>query len=129
MPDGGLVLDDLCVSFGDGDEQIAALDHVSLTVDAGELVAVVGASGSGKSDLLAVAGALRSPEGGTVTVDGVDITNAKPAERAMVRRRKIGFVFQSSNLFEALTAVDQLIYMGRLGGLPVVKPEQRRSGC
>lgn len=112
-----LVLDDLCVSFGDGDEQIAALDHVSLTVAGGEFVAVVGASGSGKSSLLAVAGALRSPDSGRVLIGDVDITNAKPSERAAVRRTKIGFVFQSSNLFEALTAADQLIYMGRLAGM------------
>jgi putative ABC transport system ATP-binding protein len=112
-----LVLDDLCVSFGDGDDQIAALDHVSLTVQAGEFIAVVGASGSGKSSLLAVAGALRSPDSGTVTIGDVDITNAKPSERAAVRRTMIGFVFQSSNLFEALTAMDQLIYMGRLAGV------------
>ena len=99
----GLVLDDLCVTFSDGDEQIAALDHVSLTVDAGEFVAVVGASGSGKSSLLAVAGALRSPDRGTVMIGDVDITNAKRSDRASVRRTKIGFIFQSSNLFEALT--------------------------
>jgi putative ABC transport system ATP-binding protein len=112
-----LVLDDLCVCFGDGDEQIAALDHVSLTVTAGEFIAVVGASGSGKSSLLAVAGALRSPDSGTVMIGDVDITNAKPSDRATVRRTKIGFVFQSSNLFEALTAIDQLIYMARLAGM------------
>ena len=112
-----LALHDLCVSFGDGDEQIAALDHVSLTVDGGELVAVVGASGSGKSSLLAVAGALRSPDSGTVMIGDVDITNATPSDRATVRRTKVGFVFQSSNLFEALTAIDPLIYMGRLAGM------------
>lgn len=112
-----LVLDDLRVCFGDGDDQIAALDHVSLTVTAGEFIAVVGASGSGKSSLLAVAGALRSPDSGTVRIGDVDITNATPSDRAAVRRTKIGFVFQSSNLFEALTAIDQLIYMGRLAGM------------
>lgn len=112
-----LVLTDLCVSFSDGDEQIAALDHVSLTVGTGELVAVVGASGSGKSSLLAVAGALRSPDSGTVVIGDSEITNAKPADRSALRRTKIGFVFQSSNLFEALTARDQLVYMGRLAGM------------
>jgi putative ABC transport system ATP-binding protein len=112
-----LVLEDLCVTFGDGEDQVAALDHVSLTVEAGEFVAIVGASGSGKSSLLAVAGALRSPDSGTVKIGDVDITNAKPSERAKIRRTKIGFIFQSSNLFEALTAVDQLIYMGRLAGM------------
>ncbi len=112
-----LVLDDLCVYFGDGDEQIAALDHVSLAVAAGEFVAIVGASGSGKSSLLAVAGALRSPDSGTVMIGDVDITNATPSERAAVRRTQIGFVFQWSNLIDALTAIDQLIYMGRLAGM------------
>jgi putative ABC transport system ATP-binding protein len=111
-----LVLDDLCVSFTDGDEQIAALDHVSLTVGGGELVAIVGASGSGKSSLLAVAGALRSPDRGTVTIGDVDITSAKPSGRAALRRTKIGFVFQASNLFQALTALDQLTYMARIAG-------------
>ena len=79
-----LALHDLCVSFGDGDEQIAALDHVSLTVDGGELVAVVGASGSGKSSLLAVAGALRSPDSGTVMIGDVDITTTTTSSPCVV---------------------------------------------
>lgn len=112
-----LVLDDLCVRFRDGDEEIAALDHVSLAVEAGEFVAIVGASGSGKSSLLAVAGALRTPDSGTMHIGDTEITGTKPSSRAAVRRTKIGFVFQSSNLFEALTAVDQLVYMGRLAAM------------
>jgi putative ABC transport system ATP-binding protein len=111
-----LQLDDLYLSFGDGDEEVVALDHVSLTIEPGEMVAVVGVSGAGKSSLLAVAGALRSPDSGTVSIAGDDITNAAPHQQAQIRRDHIGFVFQSSNLFEALTAREQLIYAARVAG-------------
>lgn len=111
-----LVLDDLYLSFGDGDEQVVALDHVSLTVEPGELVGIVGVSGAGKSSLLAVAGALRSPDAGNVSIDGVDITNSTPRQQSRVRRDKIGFVFQTSNLFESLTALEQVVYAAHLGG-------------
>jgi len=111
-----LQLDDLYLSFGDGDEEVVALDHVSLTIEPGEMVAVVGVSGAGKSSLLAVAGALRSPASGTVSIAGNDITNAARNQQAQIRRDHIGFVFQSSNLFEALTAREQLIYAARVAG-------------
>src|SRR5690606_34121707 len=75
-----LTLDDVCLSFADGDEQVHALDHVTLTVSAGELVAVSGASGSGKSSLLAVAGALRTPDTGRVVIGDTEITAASPRE-------------------------------------------------
>ena len=112
-----LTLDDVCLSFADGDEQVHALDHVTLTVNAGELVAVSGASGSGKSSLLAVAGALRTPDTGRVVIGDTEITATSPRERAAVRRNHIGFVFQQSNLFEALTATDQLLYTASLAGI------------
>ena len=111
-----LQLDDLYLSFGDGDEEVVALDHVSLTIEPGEMVAVVGVSGAGKSSLLAVAGALRSPASGTISIAGNDITNAASHQQAQIRRDHIGFVFQSSNLFEALTAREQLIYAARVAG-------------
>ena len=113
-----LTMTDVCLSFVDGDERVDALDHVSLAVAPGEFVAVSGASGSGKSSLLAVAGALRTPESGTVLIGDVDITAAPASRRAEIRRRELGFVFQQSNLFEALTAVDQLLYQARLAGIP-----------
>ncbi|MGA9596412.1 MAG: ABC transporter ATP-binding protein [Acidimicrobiia bacterium] len=111
-----LQLDNLYLSFGDGDEEVVALDHVTLTIEPGEMVAVVGVSGAGKSSLLAVAGALRSPASGTVSIAGNDITNAARPQQAQIRRDHIGFVFQSSNLFEALTAREQLIYAARVAG-------------
>lgn len=104
----GLRLADVTLTLGDGDSTVTALDHVSLTVPAGELLAVVGPSGAGKSSLLAVSGALTRPESGTVLVDGVDVSTLSPARQAELRRERIGFVFQSGNLLPALTAVDQL---------------------
>jgi putative ABC transport system ATP-binding protein len=112
-----LALHNVCLSFADGEERVHALDHVSLTVNAGELVAISGASGSGKSSLLAVAGALRTPESGQVVIGDTDITAASARERAAIRRQHLGFVFQQSNLFEALTAADQLLYQALLAGL------------
>ncbi len=111
-----LLLTDLYLSYGDGDEEVVAIDHVSLAAEPGELVAVVGVSGAGKSSLLAVAGALRSPTSGSVSINGTDITNATSPRQAQIRRDHIGFVFQSSNLFEALTAREQLIYAARIAG-------------
>ena len=112
-----LSLHDVNLSFADGDERVYALDHVTLLVEPGELVAISGASGSGKSYLLAVAGALRTPESGRVLIGDTDVTAASARERAAIRRRHLGFVFQQSNLFEALTATYQLLYQASLAGL------------
>lgn len=101
---------------GDGDETVRVLDDVTLTVAPGELVALVGPSGSGKSSLLAVAGALIQPDSGTVEIHGTALADLRPNELARVRRRQIGFVFQSSNLVPSLTAVDQLLAMAHLDG-------------
>lgn len=101
---------------GDGDETVRVLDDVTLTVDPGELVALVGPSGSGKSSLLAVAGALIQPDSGTVEIHGTTLADLAPNELARVRRRQIGFVFQSSNLVPSLTAIDQLLAMAHLDG-------------
>lgn len=115
---GGLRMEHLCLRYGDGDEEIVALDDVSLAVDAGELVAVAGASGSGKSSLLAVAGAMRRPDSGSVTIGGVDVTEGPARKRGGMRHDLIGFVFQGSNLFASLTALEQLELAGRIGGAP-----------
>ena len=104
----GLSLSGVTLELGDGDETVLALDDVDLTVEPGEFVAVVGPSGSGKSSLLAVAGALVHPTRGSVHVAGEDLDGLGARDRARVRRTSIGFVFQSGNLLPALSAVDQL---------------------
>jgi putative ABC transport system ATP-binding protein len=103
-----LTLASATLMLGDGDETVTALDDVDLELAPGELVAVVGPSGSGKSSLLAVAGGLTVPTSGQVSVDGTDLVAAGARERDAVRRERIGFVFQSSNLVPALTAADQV---------------------
>ncbi|MEU4516934.1 ABC transporter ATP-binding protein [Nonomuraea wenchangensis] len=105
---GGLLVEGVTLSLGDGDATVTALDDVHLDVAPGEFVAIVGPSGSGKSSLLAVAGALTTPDSGRVLLDGVDISRASAHEKARHRRERIGFVFQSGNLIPALTALDQL---------------------
>jgi len=111
-----LELVDVTLTVGDGVDVVTALDRVSLSVDCGELVAIVGPSGAGKSSLLAVAGALTSPDTGTVRIDGQDPTALSKAAQARLRRERIGFVFQSGNLVPALTASEQLELMSRLSG-------------
>ena len=106
----------MCLRFSDGDEEVVALDNVSLAVDSGELVAVVGASGSGKSSLLAVAGAMRRPGSGSITIGGVEVTQLPAKRRSALRHDLIGFVFQSSNLLASLSALEQLELIGRIGG-------------
>ncbi|WP_051433142.1 ABC transporter ATP-binding protein [Promicromonospora kroppenstedtii] len=113
----GLRLAGVSLTLGDGDSTVVALDDVTLTVPPGELLAVLGPSGSGKSSLLAVAGALIAPSSGAVHLDGVDVTGLKPARQAALRRERIGFVFQSGNLLPALTAVDQLRFALHVAGM------------
>lgn len=111
-----LTLSDVTLDLGDGDESVRALGNVDLTVAPGELLAVVGPSGSGKSSLLAVAGAMLRPTSGTVHVDGVDLVAVSDKERTRIRRERIGFVFQGVNLLPSLTAIEQLLLLPHLDG-------------
>lgn len=102
--------------FGDGDQQVTALDDVSLDLQAGELMAVLGPSGAGKSSLLAVCGGLLTPTSGQIFIEGTEITAIKKSRLTDIRREKIGFVFQQSNLVPSLTAIDQLLLLVHLRG-------------
>jgi putative ABC transport system ATP-binding protein len=111
-----LRVESVALVLGDGDQQVKALDNVSFEVAPGELLAVVGPSGSGKSSLLAVCGGLRKPTSGKIHVGDTEITGLDPEQLTRVRREKIGFVFQQSNLLPALTVLDQLLLTVHLRG-------------
>jgi putative ABC transport system ATP-binding protein len=111
-----LRVESVSLVLGDGDQQVRALDDVSLTVAAGELLAVVGPSGSGKSSLLALCGGLRRPTSGRIHIGDTEITALGPEQLTRVRRERIGFVFQQSNLLPSLTVLDQLLLTVHLRG-------------
>ncbi|MEW5353821.1 ABC transporter ATP-binding protein [Streptomyces sp. 16-176A] len=111
-----LLLEDVTLTYPDGDGRLTALDRVRLAVPAGALTAVVGPSGSGKSSLLAVAATLIAPDSGRVCVSGTATGDLSAADRAVLRRRSIGIVFQQPNLLPSLTAAEQLEVMARLDG-------------
>ena len=102
--------------YGKGETLVKALDNVSLSIEQGEFVSVVGTSGSGKSTLLHMLGGLDHPTSGTVEVDGQDISQLKDEELTIFRRRKIGFVFQNYNLVPVLNVYENIILPVELDG-------------
>ena len=111
-----LHLDNVTLTYPDGDQRLTALDHVSLTSEPGTLTAIVGPSGAGKSSLLAVAATLITPDSGRVLLDGLDLAQLNRSETAKVRREQIGIIFQGSNLLASLTAMDQLLVIAHMNG-------------
>jgi putative ABC transport system ATP-binding protein len=102
--------------FHAGPDETLALRGVSMAVEAGEVVAVTGPSGSGKSTLLHCLAGLDVPDGGMVSIAGIALSRRPEAERAAIRGRSIGVLFQSRNLFEHLTVDQNLVVAQRLGG-------------
>ena len=109
---------DLHKTYVIGDEPVHALDGVSLTVDEGEFLAIMGSSGSGKSTMLNILDCLDTPSTGSYLLDGTEVAARSPSELARIRNRKLGFVFQNFNLLPRTTALENVelpdLYMGRL---------------
>ena len=105
-------------TFPTGDGEFVALDDISLTIEEGEMVAIMGPSGSGKSTLMTLIGILDSTTNGEYILDGVDVSRLNRQEQARIRNRKLGFVFQNFNLLPRLTAqknVELPLVYGRVG--------------
>jgi putative ABC transport system ATP-binding protein len=112
-----LELEGVSKVYGEGPAEVRALVDVDLSVEPGALVAVMGPSGSGKSTLLTIAGSLEEPSAGEVTVGGARLSAMSRDERARLRRRSIGFVFQDFNLLAGLTAVENVTLPLELDGV------------
>ena len=123
-----LIMDKVSRIHGTGENTVHALTRVSLEVGAGELVAVMGPSGSGKSTLLNLAGALDQPTAGRVLIDGAEVSGLSGQALALVRRRKVGFVFQDFNLIPSLTAMENVAIPLELDGVSAKRAaEQARA--
>ena len=110
---------DLCKSYGSGENSVQALNHVSISVENGEFVAVIGTSGSGKSTLLNLLGGLDTPTSGEVLVSGKKLFQMNEEARTIFRRRNIGFVFQNYNLVPVLNVYENIVLPIELDGTKV----------
>ncbi|MEJ2364641.1 MAG: ABC transporter ATP-binding protein [Deltaproteobacteria bacterium] len=111
--------------YGEGDALTHALRGVDLMVEAGEFTAMAGPSGSGKSTLLNIIGGLDRPTAGRVEVDGREINTLSKTELSLLRRDRIGFIFQSYNLIPVLTALENAEYVLMLQGIPTAERRER----
>ncbi|SEQ89762.1 putative ABC transport system ATP-binding protein [Lachnospiraceae bacterium NE2001] len=116
-----LVAENLTKHYGQDDTLVKALDGVSLNVNRGEFLSIIGTSGSGKSTLLHMLGGLDTPTSGTVVIDDKDISKLKGDELCIFRRRKIGFIFQSFNLVPSISVYDNIVLPIQLDGKQVDK--------
>ena len=103
-----LKIEDLCKIYGKGENQVAALDHVSLTIEKGDFTAIIGSSGSGKSTLLHAIAGVDVPTSGKVYLDGQDVYAQSNEKLAIFRRRQVGLIYQFHNLIPTLNVVETL---------------------
>jgi putative ABC transport system ATP-binding protein len=122
-------LHDVARYYQMGDERIAALDGVTFTIDEGEMVAIVGSSGSGKSTLLNILGCLDTPSRGQYRLGGHDVQDLSDDDRARVRNRQIGFVFQSFQLLHRATAQKNVALPLVYRGVPARERSQRAAAA
>jgi putative ABC transport system ATP-binding protein len=107
---------DVTKVFQEGREEVRVLNGVSLSLNAGEIVALEGPSGSGKTTFLSIVGCILTPTGGSVTVNGEKVDPKKPSQLPEIRKKSIGFVFQQYNLFPSLTALENVQYALKIKG-------------
>jgi putative ABC transport system ATP-binding protein len=119
-----LELQNVSKSYVDGEITVRALEGIDLSVDRGHLVAVMGPSGSGKSTLLTIAGSLEEPTEGKVSIDGASLTAMSRNDKARLRRRTVGYVFQDYNLLAGLTALENVALPLELDGVPAKKARE-----
>jgi putative ABC transport system ATP-binding protein len=103
-----LKIENLCKIYGKGENQVTALDHVSLTIEKGEFTAIIGPSGSGKSTLLHIIGGVDVPTSGKVYLDGQDVYAQSNEKLAIFRRRQVGLIYQFHNLIPTLNVVENI---------------------
>ena len=120
-------LEKVTKDYGQGEALTHALRGVDLIVEAGEFTAMAGPSGSGKSTLLNIIGGLDRPSAGRVEVDGREINTLSNTELGLLRRHRIGFIFQNYNLIPVLTALENAEYVLMLQGVPRTGPCSRRG--
>jgi putative ABC transport system ATP-binding protein len=112
-------------SFGEGEAAVEALRGVDLGVAAGEMLAIMGRSGSGKSTLLTLLGGVDIPTSGQILLEGTDLATLSDDERTLIRRRRIGFVFQAFNLLPILTAEENVALPLEIDGVPTEQARER----
>lgn len=111
-----LIANNLTKIYGKDDTAVTAVNHIDLSIQKGEFTAIVGASGSGKSTLLHLLGGVDTPTEGQVIIDGENIYDLKDEKRSILRRRKIGFIFQTYNLIPVLTVKENIVMPVLLDG-------------
>ncbi len=114
-----LRVEDLTKTYGNGEEQIHAVNHINFSVEKGEFVAIVGSSGSGKSTLLHLLGGVDRPDSGKVIIDGKDIYQLSDDNLAIFRRRQIGIIYQFYNLIPILNVKENIMLPCDLDGASV----------
>lgn len=103
-----LEIENLCKVYGKGENQVTALDHVSLSARKGEFISLIGASGSGKSTLLHAIAGVDAPTGGRILLDGQDVYAQDSERLAVFRRRQVGLIYQFHNLIPTLNVVENI---------------------